>query len=286
MSSKMVVRILTISLALLLFGMVVPSQSDASVATEAEVKLDPVLLDSSPISTTFGIQNQNEENQITLYFNLTGTCGFSYDTTLQGKILGPNEVVEMAIQFEPSDLGVCSDTLTVYYYGADFVLNEVNVILTAEVVDQLGPSTVIIDGIDTGVENRLNDDEPFSEHLAKCEENARHHRDYVRCVALMTRKWRKANVCSKQERRQILKAAAFANIPPIEEGLEELEYKGERVLDLIEKCKENAENRKQYRRCARKLIRKMRRADIEMTREQRKKILKYVVRREFRTDWD
>jgi hypothetical protein len=290
MSSKMVVRILSISMALLLFGMVVPSLSNANVATQAEVKLEPVLINSPPSSTSFGIQNQNEESTIMLYFNLSGTCGFSYDTGLQGAILGkkgePNDTVSMTVQHEPSDLGVCSDTLTVYYYAEDYVLQQVDVILTAEVVDKLGPSTVIIDGHDTGVENRLNDDKPISEHLAICEENAKNHGQYVRCVALKTRRMRRNDVLNKDERRQIMKAAAHANIPPIEAGLEGLEYDGTPVVDLINECKESAENRKEYRRCVRKLMKEMKKEGVKATRHERKLMLKYAAHWKFRRHWD
>jgi hypothetical protein len=284
MGRKMAVRILSIFTALLLFGMVVPVLSNANVATEAEVRLDPVLINSPPSSTSFGIQNQNEESAITLYFNLTGTCGFSYDTSLQGAILGkkgePNDTVSMTVQHEPSELGVCSDTLTVYYYAADYVLYEVDVILTAEVVDQLGPSTVIIDGYDTGVENRLNDGVPISDHLAICEENVKNHGQYVRCVALMLRKMHRADVVSKGEIKSIMKAAAHANIPPREPTLEDLVYNGEAVTDLIEACKEGATNKRQYRRCVFDLMKEMKKEGVLETRKQKHQIRKYAARLE------
>jgi hypothetical protein len=286
MSSKMVVRILSISMALLLFGMVVPSLSNATVATKAEVRLDPVLINSSPSSTTFGIQNEDEQAAITLYFNLSGTCGFSYDTSLQGKILGPKEMVSMAIEHTPSDLGVCSDTLTVFYYAEDYVLHELDVILTAEVVDKLGPSTVIIDGHDTGVENRLNDDKPISEHLAICSENAKNHGQYVRCVAFKTRKMRRKDVLNKDERRAIMKAAAHANIPPIEAGLEGLEYDGKPVVEWIDDCKENAKDKREYRRCVRKLMKEMKKEGVKATRHEKKLMLKYAAHWKLRKHWE
>ena len=277
-------------MALLLLGMIVPSLSNAYVAPQAEVKLDPVLINSPPTSTTFTIQNQNEESTITLYFNLQGTCGFTYDTGLQGAVLAKkgeeNDAVTMTVHHDPIELGVCSDTLTVQYFDENFSFDQVDVILTAEVVDQLGPSTVIIDGYDTGVENRLNDEKPISEHLALCEENANNHGQYVKCVAHLTRKMRRAKVLDKHERRKILKAAAFANIPPIEEGLEGLEYDGTPVVALINECKEDADNKKEYRRCVRKLIKKMRRAGIKMSRDKKKMMLRYVVRLQFRTEWE
>lgn len=280
MGRKMAVRILSIFTALLLLGMVVPVLSNANVATESEVKLDPVLINSPPSSTSFGIQNQNVESEITLYFNLTGSCGFSYDTGLQGAILGkngePNDTVSMTVQHDPSELGVCSDTLTIYYYAADFVLYEVNVILTAEVVDQLGPSTVIIDGYDTGVENRLNDGTPISDHLAICEENAKNHGQYVRCVALMTRKMHKAGFLNDAERGSIMKAAAHANIPPREPALEDLVYNGEAVTDLIEACKENTDNKRQYKRCVFDLMKEMKKEGVIETRKQKHQIRKYA----------
>ena len=69
MSSKMVVRILSISMALLLFGMVVPSLSDAATVV-GEVDLGPVLINSTPGSEIFTIKNEDEQKTITLNFNL------------------------------------------------------------------------------------------------------------------------------------------------------------------------------------------------------------------------
>ena len=285
MGKKMAVRILSVSLALVFLGMVFPSLSDSSVGTTGEVDLGQVLINSSPASTTFGIQNQNEQSWIALYFNLEGTCGFSYDTTLQGSVLGikgePNDTVTMTIEWAPSELGVCSDTLTVYYYDSSYELNEVSVVLTGEGVDKLGPSTVVIDGQDTGVENRLNDGIPISDHLAICEENAKNHGQYVRCVALMTRKMHKANVLNYEERGSIMKAAAHANIPPRKPGLEDLVYNGEPVTDLIEECKENAKNNRQYRRCVFDLMKELKKEGVIESRKQKHEIRKYAARLRF-----
>lgn len=282
MSLKMVARILSISVALLLLGMVVPSLSDASVGTAAEVDFGQVLINSSPVSTTLGIQNENETSEIQIYFNLSGTCGFEFDPEeiqdLQGAFLKkkgePGDSVSVTIYYAPTDLGECSDTLHVYWVLGGF--NDVPVILKGEGVDKLGPSTVIIDGYDTGVENRLNDNKPISEHLAMCEENAKNHGQYVRCVAFKTRKMRRANVLNERERRAIMKAAAHANIPPIEAGLEDLVHDGKSVVEWIDECRESAENWKQYKRCVQKLMKELKREDIVTSKKEMHQIRRYA----------
>jgi hypothetical protein len=285
MGRKMAARILTVSLALIFLGMVFPSQSDSSVGTTNEVDLGQVLINSSKVSTTFIIQNENEQSWVTLYFNYLGDCGFEYDTTLQGRVLGikgaPDDSATMTIEWETSELGVCSDDFTVYYYADDFVIHEVTVVLKGEGVDKLGPSTVIIDGQDTGVENRLHEEQTISERLEKCSESARNHGQYVRCVALMLRKMHKANVLSRGDMKVIMKAAAQANIPPRESGLEDLVYNGEPVTDLIEACKDNAKNNRQYRRCVFDLMKDLKKEGVIEGRKQKHQIRKYAARLKF-----
>jgi hypothetical protein len=137
--------------------------------------------------------------------------------------------------------------------------------------------TVVIDGYDTGVENRLNDDKPISEHLAMCEE-AKNHGQYVRCVGLKIRQMRRKKILNEDESRAIMKAAAHANIPPRESGLEDLVYNGTPVTDLIKECKENAENNREYMRCVRQLMKEMKKEGVIKSRKEKHKMRRYAAR--------
>jgi hypothetical protein len=76
-------------------------------------------------------------------------------------------------------------------------------------------------------------------------------------------------------------AAAHANIPPVESGLEDLVYNGEAVTDLIKECKENANSRRAYVRCIRELIRDLKEEGVIESRKQKRKIRKYAARLSF-----
>ena len=83
-----------------------------------------------------------------------------------------------------------------------------------------------------------------------------------------------------------MKAAAHANIPPIEADLEGLEYNGRPVVEWIDECKERAENRKEYRRCLRKLMKEMKKEGVKATSQERKLMLKYAAHLKFRRHWE
>jgi hypothetical protein len=294
MSSKMVIRILSISLALVLLGMVAPCLTNASVSAVSEVDLGQVLINSStPASTTFVIQNQNEDADswiVLLSIGLEselegeGACGFSYDETLNGTMLWPGDTVTMTIEYAPSEPGVCSDTLLVFYYDHNYNFCEypVPVVLTGEGIDKVAPSTVMIDGQDTEVENRLyKDDRYISEWLDDCAASARNHGEYVRCVALLTKNMKKTKLLNEEEKGAIMKAAAHANIPPRKSSIEDLSYDGTPVTELIKECKEEAKNNKQYMRCVSDLMKEMKKKGEIETRKDKHLIRRYAARLRF-----
>lgn len=291
MSSKMVIRILSISLALVLFGMVAPSLTNASVGTQGEVDLGQVLINSSPpTSTTLAIHNQNKEKKIYLLFRLEleGNCGFSYsyDETLYGTPMAiePDDTVSMTIEYAPSKLDVCSDTLVVSYFvdGEWFLYRDaVSVVLTGEGVDKVAPLTVMIDGQDTGVENKLYKDGRYvSEWLDDCA-SARNHGEYVRCVALLTKNMKKGNLLNEEEKGAIMKAAAHANIPPRKSSIEDLSHDGTPVTELIKDCKENAESNRQYMSCVSDLMRDMKKDGVIKTGKDKHLVRRYAARLRF-----
>jgi hypothetical protein len=74
--------------------------------------------------------------------------------------------------------------------------------------------TVIIDGCDSGVANTLLFSAcSISDKMAECAAAARNHGQFVRCVAHMTNRLKKAGVISGKEKGAIQKCAAQAHIP-------------------------------------------------------------------------
>ncbi len=288
MSSKMVVRVLSIFVALLFLGMFFPALSKASISVDnpesvenpdESLKFGNVAIDSQK-TISVGIKNQNETAAIKVYFRLDSgqTCGFSFDENAQGLEVLPGEIGYVDVTYGPSELMECSGSLIVLYIGGGY--GNLPVPLVGMGVPS-APSTVVIDGQDTGVENRLHEEQTVSERLEKCSENAKNHGQYVRCIALMTRKLRKAEVLTREEGQTIIKAAAHANIPPVESGLEGLEYDDTPVTDLIKDCKENAKNNGQYMRCVSHLMRDMKKDGVIKTRKDKHLVRRYAARLRF-----
>jgi hypothetical protein len=92
---------------------------------------------------------------------------------------------------------------------------------------------------------------------------------------------KKADLLNKEQRRAIVKAAAHANIPPRKSGLEDLEYDGELVTDLIKECKEDATNHREYVRCVYQLIKDMKKEGVIKTRKEKHQIRRYAARLRF-----
>jgi hypothetical protein len=74
--------------------------------------------------------------------------------------------------------------------------------------------TVVIDGSDTGVENRLLDNGcTISDRIAECAENTRNHGEFVSNVSHLTNNLKKTGIISGREKGKIQSCAAKANIP-------------------------------------------------------------------------
>jgi hypothetical protein len=75
--------------------------------------------------------------------------------------------------------------------------------------------TIVIDGCDSGVENRLFDDGcTMADEIAECAAGATNHGAFVSCVAHLTNGWKRAGLISGAEKGRIQSCAARANIPP------------------------------------------------------------------------
>jgi hypothetical protein len=75
--------------------------------------------------------------------------------------------------------------------------------------------TIVIDGCDTGVKDRLVDNgkSSISQKIDKCAESAKNHGEFVSCVAHLTNELQKAGIITGKEKGAIQSCAAQANIP-------------------------------------------------------------------------
>lgn len=75
--------------------------------------------------------------------------------------------------------------------------------------------TVIISGCDTGVKNQIVDHGcTVMDLIAECEDGAKNHGQFVRCVNRLMRKLMQEGIITRKEHAIIIKCAAKANIPP------------------------------------------------------------------------
>jgi len=75
-------------------------------------------------------------------------------------------------------------------------------------------STIVIGDCDTGVANQyLEDGCTMSDQIAQCEENAKNHGQFVKCVNRLTNNWKKSGLITKKEKGAITRCAAKADIP-------------------------------------------------------------------------
>jgi hypothetical protein len=288
MGRKKVVRILSISIALLFLGVFLPSLTSGGV-NPSSVTFEGVEV-GSQVSETLRITNQ-VEGEVSVLFMINGAnCGFSlayngealppgpYEGSLQHpeKLSGNNDYVDVEIIFAPTEVGTCSPTLMVSAGGFAQVTLEGTAVEAAKVTN------IIIDEQDTGVLDFKYEGMFFSERLDEIAAEARNHGQYVRWVVFWTRRAYRDGMLDRDERKAIVKAAARANIPPRKSGLEDLVYNGVPVTDLIKACKENAENRKQYKQCVYELIKEMKEEGVIETKKEKRKIRRYAKRLKYR----
>lgn len=293
MGRKMVVRILSISLALIFLSVFVPSLTKGALNPTSfpfgEVEV------GSQDSQVLSVTNPNPD-PVKVYFLILYTegqdCGFSLsygDVALvpdpaannyiflpgDGKIAG-SATINVDVIFTPTDpLDTCAATLWVVYDG----IGAAQASLSGTGLEAPSKSlTLVIDGQDTGVLDCDYKGKLISARLEEIAAKARTHGQYMRWVAWLTRRLHKAGKIDKQEMKAIRKAAAHANIPPVESGLEDLAYNGVPVTDLIKECEEKAENSKQYARCVFDLMKEMKKEGVIDSRKEKHQIRKFARR--------
>ena len=75
--------------------------------------------------------------------------------------------------------------------------------------------TIVIDGCDSGVTNRMLGDEgcTMADRIGKCAEDAPNHGAFVSCVAHLTNAWKSDGLITGQEKGRIQRCAAQSDIP-------------------------------------------------------------------------
>jgi len=218
MNLKMVIRILSISMALLFLGMVAPCLA-IEATTPTSLDFGEVTVGTTTEPATLTINNPNATYEMTVTLSVVnsefngepGECGFSVEPpqlTLDG---GGSD--DATVSYAPTGEGVCKADISVYYGRGAPILVPVE----GTAVEAAPLTNIIIDGQDTYVLDFEYKNGNFSEWLDKIAEEAWNHGQYVWLVGFWTRRAYKDGKLDKEQMKAILRAAAHAKIP--EEGV-------------------------------------------------------------------
>ena len=211
---KTPLRVISIFLAFVVWGLFFPSVTNGSVDVETADFGDVAVGSTSVIPLQ--IINTGSSTLI-LYFSYENySCNFSLPP--QELVLQPGDTVKVEISWAPaegSEGTSCSDTLKVFN-GSDLLGA---VLLTGRAVDASGPArnpdnTIIIGECDTGVVDRLHEGTLISERIEECAAKAKNHGQFVRCIRDLMNKLEKAGVISGKEKGAIQSSAAKAKLAP------------------------------------------------------------------------
>jgi hypothetical protein len=230
MNSKMVVRILSISIALLFLGVFLPSLTNGAVSPLSVTfngdDGDEGVVVGSQESQFLNIKNTNDGATNVTFYLLEAACGFSLAygedaftfeeengyvvfLTVDGVPveIPSGESIDLEIIFAPTEPGTCNGTLWISAGGV------APVSLTGIAVEAPALTNIIIDGQDTNVLDFEYKNMRFSEWLDVIAAEARNHGQYVKLVAFWARRAHKAGNLEKEEIKAIVKAAIHAKIP-------------------------------------------------------------------------
>ncbi len=211
MRTKIAVRVISISLALIVSAAFLPTLASGSISTEPVVDFGYVVKGSSK-TITLKITNETDYKMnlvMTLKYDVS--CTFSLTGSPIISMLG-RETVDVGVTYEALSPGKCTGELFIQYFNSTF--GTVVVPLIGNGVEKGDPrGTIVIDGCDTGVEDRQYNGSPISALIEGCASGAANHGAYVSCVAELTNQLKKAGTISGQEKGAIQSCAGQANLP-------------------------------------------------------------------------
>lgn len=202
------VRIISISLALIVSGMLFPMLARASVHPDV-VDFGEVVVGSSS-TITLSVTNPNPTLEIDVSFSIVGgACGFAIDRREMSIPSGQRGLLQ--INYAPRDLGACSAILQVESTGSEVIPVPLRGIGVA--ANPAPPSTIVIRDFDTGIIDNLYDGQLISQWIADCADKAKNHGKFVSCVAHLTNELKREGIITEEEKDVIQGCVAQARIP-------------------------------------------------------------------------
>jgi hypothetical protein len=213
MHSKLMAKILLISVALMVLAILSPRVANGDLSAETLVKLEGVVIVDTPTPVVLEFGNKNPEADITLNFMVLSNvgCSLELDSYLVSIPKGSSQLVE--VTYVASQAGLCSGTILIYWYDGIGGSGWHTITIEAESRDGNVAQTIVVDGLDTGIKDREWGDQLVSEYISECAVNAKNHGAFVSCVAKLTNELRKSELITNKEKEIIQNVAAQAKIP-------------------------------------------------------------------------
>ena len=223
---KIVVRAISICLAVIVSAIFLPSLANGLVSTDKDTENGPVVdfgdvVKDSSKTMILKITNQTDEPlKLLMTLSYDATCTFlltgSAVMTVEGQ-----ETVDVGVTYEAQSLGPCEGKLYIIYTGTTTstgtaTSGTVIVTLMGNGVDEVEPDnqagTIVIHGCDTGVFDRDYNGSSLSALIRQCANGARHHGAFARRVARLMSRLKKAGAISGEEKGAIQRCAAQADL--------------------------------------------------------------------------
>jgi|GEM_PF-2608640 len=216
---KMVVRAISICLAVIVSAIFLPSLANGLVSTDKDTENGPVVdfgdvVKDSSKTMILKITNKTDESlKLLMTLSYDASCTFlltgSAVMTVEGR-----ETVDVGVTYEAQSLGPCEGNLYVMYTGS--TSGTVVVTLMGNGVEEVEPDnqngTIVIHGCDTGVLDRDYNGRSISELIGRCANGPRNHGAYAGRVARLTNRLKKAGAISGEEKGAIQRCAAQADL--------------------------------------------------------------------------
>jgi len=301
MYSKMVLRILSISLALFVAAMIFPgvvksvhADSDLDLSNETtDVDLGNVPLNTA-MDITFVVANENAAPLgLSLFPPADTDC--TIKTSSDSINLLANESEALVVTYETSTTESCSGQVVIFWFGegnpGDF--HYINV---GGKGGEAKNSNIVIGAFDTGIPDREWEDRYISEWIDEYAQSARNHGQFVKRMVRLTRKLMRDGVITRGEKKVLRRTARWANIPSIgievsERGtiviggrdtrIDDRTYDGYLISEWLSECSGDADTHGQFVSCVSQLMKNMKKEGL-VTKKDKHVMRKYVAKAKYK----
>jgi hypothetical protein len=213
---RMAMKMVTIFVALIVCGMFFPDLArgaDLSSDQGLDVSFGDVLIGAEEI-ITLTITNQSSESTFTLILllNMDAACEFTYTGPNMVSGFAPGDTLDVQVAFKASAVGVCNAVLQIQYFGSGGLV-EIN--FTGNGIEEVSETfePIVIGNITTSVMDRpIPIDETttttLEEMIHECEDKFERRGQLMRCVAWTTGELKNEGLMTRQEKRELVRAAA------------------------------------------------------------------------------